>query len=94
MASNMNERIVILEAHADYVRRDIADLKSDVGAIRTDLGKLKDEVGDLRTGLATLGVRVDHLPTKGFIVTATLSTMGFLGALITFQDHIRAFFAH
>lgn len=92
MAANMNERIVILEAHADYVRRDIADLKLDVGAIRTDLGKLKDEVTDVKINLATLTERVNHLPSKGYIVTTSLGIIGAIGAMIAFQDHIRAWF--
>ena len=101
MAANMNERIVILEAHADYVRRDIADIKTDIGVLRTDLGMLKGEVGDLKTDLATLSVRVDHLPTKEFIVRSLAVSVTVLGGFMTllisiaaFQDHIRALFSH
>jgi len=101
MAANMNERVLILEAHADYVRRDIADLKSDVGAIRIDLGRLKDEVTDVKISLATLTERVNHLPDKEFFVRSLAVTVTVLGGFMTllisvaaFQDHIRAWFGH
>lgn len=90
----MEARVAVLETHIEYIRSDISGLKADMGVIRSDLGKTRDEVADLRTGLATLTERVNHLPTKGFIVTATLSTMAVLGALITFQDQIRSIFRH
>lgn len=100
MAANMNERIVILEAHADYVRRDIADIKTDIGGLRADLGKVRDEVGNVKTDLSTLSVRVDHLPTKEFIVRSLAVSVTVLGGFMTllisiaaFQDHIRALFA-
>lgn len=86
-SNGMETRVAILEAHIDYIRRDIGDMKGDISI-------LKDDMVDVKVGLATLTVRVDHLPTKGFIVTATASTMALMAALIAFQDHIRAFFSH
>ena len=90
----MEARVAVLETHVEYIRRDISDLKADMGVIRTDLGKARDEVADLRTGLATLTERVNHLPSKGYIVTTSLGIVGAIGAIIAFQDHIRAFFSH
>lgn len=75
----MEARVAVLETHVEYIRRDISDPKADMGVIRSDLGKARNEVADLRTGLATLTERVNHPPTKGFIVTATLSTMAVWG---------------
>lgn len=43
--------------------------------------------------LAELKVRVDHLPTKGFIVTATITTITLVTAAIAFGDKLRALVA-
>jgi archaellum component FlaC len=94
----MEARVAILETHVEYIRRDIGELKADVSEIRRDLSGMKDDfksdVEGVKVQLATLTERVNHLPSKGFIVTATLSSLSAIAALIMFQDHIKAFFTH
>jgi hypothetical protein len=101
----MEARVAALETHVGYIRRDIGDLKADMSEMRRDISTLRSDIGALRSefrdeveGLkinqATLTERVNHLPSKGFIVSATLSSLAVISALILFQDHIRAFFAH
>jgi len=94
----MEARVAVLETHVEYIRRDIGELKADVSEIRRDLSGMKDDfksdVEGVKVQLATLTERVNHLPSKGFIVTATLSSLSVIAALIVFQDHIKAFFPH
>lgn len=73
----MEARIAALEAHMEHVRSDLSTLKSDVGTLKTDM--------------ATMTERVSHLPTKGFIVTATLTTLAVLGALSLYGPNLRTF---
>lgn len=74
-SNGMEGRVARLEAHVDTLRGDVATMKSDVGKIRVDL--------------ATLTERVAHLPGKGFVITATTTTVGFLTAVIVFGDKIK-----
>jgi hypothetical protein len=101
----MEARVAILETHVEYIRRDIGELKADVSEIRRDLGGMKDDfksdVESVKVQLATLTERVNHLPSKGFIVKSlTVATtllgglMTLIGAFIAFQDQIKAFFSH
>jgi hypothetical protein len=94
----MEARVAILETHVEYIRRDIGELKADVSEIRRGLSGMKDDfksdVEGVKVQLATLTERVNHLPSKGFIVTTTLSSLSAIAALIMFQDHIKAFFTH
>lgn len=83
----MEARIAILETHVEHIREDIGDLKKNVGSLQKD-------VIDIKVGLATLTERVNHLPSKGYIVTTSLGIVGAIGAIIAFQDHIRAWFGH
>lgn len=82
----MEARIAVLETHVEHIREDIVELRADVTSLKTDMV-------DVKVGLATLTERVNHLPSKGFIVTSSLGIIGAIGAFIAFQDHIRALFA-
>ena len=112
----MEARVAALETHVGYIRRDIGELKADVSEMRRDIGMLRSEFGSdigalrsdfrgevegLKISQATLAERVNHLPSKGFIVKSlTVATtllgglMTLIGAFIAFQDHIKAFFSH
>jgi hypothetical protein len=57
----------------------VAKLEAHVDHIRADLGKL----GAVPTDLAVLKTRVDHLPTKGFILTSAISTVAAIVGLLT-----------
>ena len=71
----------------------VAKLEAHVETLRSDMSAVKKDVGDIRIGLATLTERVAHLPSKGFVVTATTTTIGFLTAVVIFGDKIRALLA-
>ena len=77
-SGGMEARLAKLEAHMEHVLADVSALKADVGKLKTDM--------------ATLVERVSHLPTKGFIVSATLTTLAMLTALTAFAPVIQRFF--
>lgn len=73
----MIERVVKLEASVAHVQRDVTDLRNDMK--------------DVRDRLKGLEVKVDHLPTKGFAVTALIILLGLIAALVGFQDQVQSF---
>src|SRR5262245_11257923 len=75
----MEARVASLEAHLEYVRRDIAELKSSSSVLRGDASELK-------VGLATLTERVRHLPGKGFIVTSVVSLATLVSAIVAARN--------
>lgn len=72
----MEPRIARLEAHMEHVQADLVVLKTDMGAVKDRLARLE--------------VKVDHLPSKGFIVTALIAMLAVIGALVTYQEQIKA----
>jgi outer membrane murein-binding lipoprotein Lpp len=107
--SSLKSDVSVVKSDVSTLRAEVSSLKSDVKDIRSDLGKMSDKFGSsiealndkfgssietLKVDLATLKERVNHLPSKGFIVSATLSTLAVMTALILFQDHIKALVAH
>jgi hypothetical protein len=81
----LEARVAALETHVEYIKRDVADIKGDVA-------KVRDVVGELKVSAATLTANVAHLPTKGFIIKAVLTTLAIIAALITFQKHVQTLF--
>jgi hypothetical protein len=73
----------IVESRLGELRTDIRELRSDIGAIKVDLTAVKVD-------LTAVKVRVDHLPTKSFIVTALLGSLGAFSAITVFAGQIRA----
>ena len=74
-SEGMEARVAVLETHVEIMRRDVADLK--VG------------VGEVKVQLATLTERVAHLPSKGFVVTATMAIFAAIAAFSSFQQQIQ-----
>tara|TARA_R110002049_G_scaffold23545_10_gene83671 strand:+ start:53733 stop:54098 length:366 start_codon:yes stop_codon:yes gene_type:complete len=73
--NGMIERIVQLEAGLAHVQKDVTDLRVDMK--------------DVRDRLKGLEVKVDHLPSKGFIVAALVAMLALIAALIGFQDQVQ-----
>ena len=80
-----------MEARVARLESDVGHIKTDIGEIKQAVKALQDVVTTLRVDLATLTERVRHLPTKGFIVTATVTGLAVGAALITFQSNIQRF---
>jgi hypothetical protein len=75
-SDGMDARVARLEAHVETLR-------SESAATRTDLA-------DMRVSLATLAERVAHMPSKGFVMSANVSMLGFFSALILFSEKLKA----
>lgn len=63
-------------------------MEQRVARLEGSVDRLRDDVGDLRVQLATLSERVNHLPGKGFIVGASVSTITGLIALFVLLQHL------
>lgn len=78
MSGGMEHRIARLEAHAEHAQTDLSDLKQDMR--------------DVRDRLRGLEVKVEHLPSKGFIAVAVSAGIGLTSAVITlavaYQDFL------
>ena len=72
----MEARVAKLEANVEYLRADVSTLKGDVR--------------DLRDRMRAVEVKIDHLPSKGFIVAALLGTLAVITALIGYTDQIQS----
>ncbi|MEM6728714.1 MAG: hypothetical protein AAF618_09455 [Pseudomonadota bacterium] len=75
-----------VEVRMARIEADLAHLSSDVGALRSDTRDARDRV-------IALEVKVDHLPTKGFIVSTMLTALAVVAALVAYGDAIRGFLA-
>jgi hypothetical protein len=86
---------------SEYRKRD-ASLKSGggdgtfegmearVSKLEGQFDKLNDKVDGLRIDVAVLKEKVSNLPSKGFIVTATVGALALFSALVLFQERIAA----
>jgi len=63
----------------------VAKLEAHMEHVRSELAKL----AQMPTDLAVLRNRVDHLPSKSFIVTAVTGATGLIGAVVLFADRLR-----
>lgn len=68
----------------------IGKLESSVDKLDDRFHDLSDKLAGVRVDVATLAERVKHLPSKGFIVTTTVTTLGFFSAIVLFADRIKA----
>lgn len=64
-------------------------IQSDLEYLKRDLSESRVDMKDIRDRMARLEVRVDHLPTKGFIVTAVITSLTIIGALIAVAPRLQ-----
>lgn len=83
----MEPRLAKLEAHMENVRSEMAETKSAVSS-------LVDRTTGVEIRLAGLEVKVDHLPSKGFIVTSVIAALALIAAMFGFQDQLQTFFGN
>lgn len=76
----MEARVAKLEAGVEHLGKDVSNLSSDMR--------------DVRDRLRALEVKVEHLPSKGFIVSALLVSLILIAALVTFQSEIQTLLTH
>lgn len=68
---------------SEIVLVEIAKLQSDGEHIKRDVNELRPDMKDLRDRMKGLEVRVEHLPSKDFIVKVVLTTIGIATAILT-----------
>ncbi|MBA4785177.1 MAG: hypothetical protein H2046_05345 [Rhizobiales bacterium] len=66
------------------------DMEARVTNLESQFDKLNDKVDQLRIDTAVLKEKVGNLPSKGFIVTATVSALALFSALVLFGQKIIA----
>jgi transposase len=64
----------------------IAKLEAHMEHVRAEMTKL----ASLPVQVARLEEKVAHLPSKGFIVTTTMTGLAFVTALVLFADKLRS----
>lgn len=77
----------------DVMLTEIAKIQSDGEYLKRDLSETRSDIKDLRDRMARLEVRVDHLPTKGFIITIVTVSMTVLVGIVTLIPKIQALLA-
>lgn len=75
---------------ADIALVEIAKIQSDGEHLKRDLGETRTDMKDMRDRMARLEVRVDHLPSKGFITTVVTIGISVLVAAATLIPKIQA----
>ena len=67
-------------------------VETRLGELRIDIRELRSDIGAIKVDLTAVKVRVDHLPTKSFIITALLGSLAAFSAITVFAGQIRALF--
>jgi hypothetical protein len=65
-------------------------MEQRVAKIEGQFEKLNEKVDTLRIDVAVLKERVGNLPSKGFIVSATVTSLALLGAVSVFGERLLA----
>lgn len=93
-SSSANENVVIAFGRKGFKSGDGGGMDGDMEARVTKLegqfDKLNDKVDGLRIDVAVLNERVSNLPSKGFIVTATVGALALFSAIVLLQERIAA----
>ncbi|WP_299830710.1 hypothetical protein [uncultured Roseobacter sp.] len=76
----MEARVAKLEAAFDYMRGDVSDLKGDMKNVRDRMRAVE--------------VKIDHLPSKGFIVWVVIAALTAIAAMIGYAADIQALLAN
>jgi len=71
----------------------LAKLEANVSFIEKSLGETRTDVRDIRDRTIRLEEKVNHLPSKGFIVTVVATVFALLTAAIIFQDKLSVLIA-
>jgi hypothetical protein len=79
---------------SDIILVEIAKLQSDGEHNKRDLTELRTDNRELRDRMAKLEVKVDHLPSKGFIVVVVTSSLVIFGAVVSIAPLLRGFLTH
>ena len=67
----------------DALHTEVAKIQVDGAYTKKALGELQVDVRELRDRMTKLEVRVEHLPSKGFIVLVVTTSLVIAGGLLT-----------
>jgi hypothetical protein len=73
----------------DIVLIEVAKLQADGDYTKRDLGELRTDMRDVRDRMSKIEVRVDHLPSKGFIVLVVTMALTVIGGLLTIAPKLQ-----
>jgi len=100
-ASGAEISLHLLQQQNLFLQGEVTRLKSGGGGGTSDgmeprvsrleahMDKLSGNVGDVKVSLATLTERVAHLPSKGFIIKALVTTIGILSGVVLLADRLK-----
>ena len=91
MPPDLPERVAILETHVEHIKEDVAAVRSDLKDVRGDIKEIRGDITTIRIDLGTMRTRVDHLPTKGWAVTALLAAITIIGGIIALAPKLQKF---
>jgi hypothetical protein len=77
---------------SDILLTEVAKLQSDGEYARRDLTELRTDMRDLRDRMARLEVKVEHLPTKEFIVSVVVGALAIGAGLATIAPKLQSWF--
>jgi hypothetical protein len=89
-------RLRVLEAHVEHIKAALERIEATANSTRDSMFRLeismKDGLSKLEIGATELKGKVNHLPSKGFIVTAVITTTALivtvLGGLMALLSRI------
>ena len=67
----------------DVLHTELAKIQVDGDYTKAHLAELKSDMRDMRDRMSKLEVKVDHLPSKGFIVVVVTTFLVIAGGLMT-----------
>ncbi len=68
---------------SDVMLTEIAKIQSDGEYLKRDLSETRGDMRDIRDRMTRLEVRVDHLPSKGYIAAVVVLSLTIIGGLLT-----------
>ena len=77
----------------DIALIEIAKIQEGNEYVKRDLSEVRNDMKDVRDRAARLEVKVDHLPSKGFIITVVAIALTILGGLATIAPKLQNVFS-
>jgi hypothetical protein len=74
----------------DVLHTEVTKIQVDGDYTKKFLGELQTDMRDVRERMAKLEVRVDHLPSKGFIVGVVVLALTVIGGLLTVAPKLQS----
>jgi hypothetical protein len=72
---------------------EVAKLQTQHEFVQRDVGEARTDMKDVRDRLSRLEIRVDHLPSKGFIAAIVMTAVIILGGLFTIAPKLQSWLA-